>query len=529
MDRFGRVTELKWQNDAATTIFDDYQSSYDRVNNVVTKAPRPTAPPTGKDEYLQYDGKNRLKDYDRGNLSGGTISDAASNFNQHWTALESAGNWRGFTFDADGGGAGASVTQTRTINNVNEISTIANSAGGNWITPTYDAAGDHLSGPKPGTETARWWYTYDAWNRLVKIQNDNAGVPGTTLVTNAYDGLGRRTVRTVTGGTTYHYYYDENWRVIEVRYNAETAPRQHYVWDPRYIDAAVVRFRAINKAGTFNETLYYAHDPNNNVTALIDASHVVQERYTYDAYGKPNLWTGAWATRASSSFANELMFAGYWRDLESGLYHVRNRVYHPTLGAWLQRDPLRYHDGPDLYEYVRGNPFTRTDPSGLTACADKSCHAEFHNVGVGVWRGPITDFTQDNPKIWAKATIPAPDTVTDITATIASREVLFESSVERDRGGQRDLAESNPPALTPGNASGQGTQTMENSWSTNGAGWGSMVNRNSFTQRWFIITINVVCTYSDGRPLTRQIIISLGGAGQMPDRPPGTYTDPPIR
>jgi RHS repeat-associated protein len=225
-----------------------------------------------------------------------------------------------------------------------------------------------LSGPKPGAETTRLWNTYDAWNRLVKIQNDNAGVPGTTLVTHAYDGMGRRTIKNVSGGTTYHYYYDEKWRVIEIRYNANTAPSEHYVWDIRYIDAPVVRFRAKTTPGTFNETLYYTQDGHFNVTALIDASHVVQERYTYDAYGTPRIWAANWTTsRATSSFANELMFGGARRDAESALYLLRNRFYHPTVGGWLQRDPIRYSDSMNLYESASSNPAAWLDPMG-TEC-----------------------------------------------------------------------------------------------------------------------------------------------------------------
>lgn len=40
-------------------------------------------------------------------------------------------------------------------------------------------------------------------------------------------------------------------------------------------------------------------------------------------------------------------------------------MYHSTLGRWLQRDPLLYHDGMDLYQYVRSKPTSNVDPSGL--------------------------------------------------------------------------------------------------------------------------------------------------------------------
>jgi uncharacterized protein RhaS with RHS repeats len=38
--------------------------------------------------------------------------------------------------------------------------------------------------------------------------------------------------------------------------------------------------------------------------------------------------------------------------------------YNPQAGRFIQRDPLGYADGMNLYEYVRGNPMGGYDPSG---------------------------------------------------------------------------------------------------------------------------------------------------------------------
>jgi len=45
----------------------------------------------------------------------------------------------------------------------------------------------------------------------------------------------------------------------------------------------------------------------------------VVERYVYDPYGNCTIYDDDWsATRASSSCAWTVLFAGYWRDAESG-------------------------------------------------------------------------------------------------------------------------------------------------------------------------------------------------------------------
>ena len=68
---------------------------------------------------------------------------------------------------------------------------------------------------------------------------------------------------------------------------------------------------------------------------------------------------------SNTSCANEIIYCGYRFDSESQLYYVRNRTYNPALGRWIQRDPIGYVSGDNLYEYAGGNSATRLDPSGL--------------------------------------------------------------------------------------------------------------------------------------------------------------------
>jgi RHS repeat-associated protein len=115
-----------------------------------------------------------------------------------------------------------------------------------------------------------------------------------------------------------------------------------------------------------NETLYYTQDANFNVTALVNTSGTVLERTMYDPYGKPTFYDANWANPSDSTdYANEVLFAGYRYDSETGLYDVRHRTYHPPLGRWLSRDPVGYADGMSLYEYVASDPVGYTDPRGL--------------------------------------------------------------------------------------------------------------------------------------------------------------------
>jgi len=106
------------------------------------------------------------------------------------------------------------------------------------------------------------------------------------------------------------------------------------------------------------------------VTALVDTSGTVLERVVYDPYGNPTFYDGSWTSpSATSSYANVVLYCGYRWDGETGLYHVRHRMYHATLGRWVQRDPAGYVDGMGLYAYARGAPVLGVDPHGLISWA----------------------------------------------------------------------------------------------------------------------------------------------------------------
>ena len=147
-----------------------------------------------------------------------------------------------------------------------------------------------------------------------------------------------------------------------------TAVSKQYLWDARYIDAAVVRWYDQNADSDFSdefEMLYYSQDANFNVTALYHPSGWVAERYEYDAYGKVRIMDGSFASRSSSLYDNVYLYTGRELDDETGLYHYRNRYYHAELGRFLSRDPIGYGGGDvNLCRYVGNGPPTYTDPNG---------------------------------------------------------------------------------------------------------------------------------------------------------------------
>ncbi len=205
----------------------------------------------------------------------------------------------------------------------------------------------------------------NAWNRLVEV-TDNRNV---TIARYEYDGLNRRIVKDdelADPDVDYDYFYNTSWQIVEVRKDADTDPLIAMVYHTHYIDAPAYRNYDANTDGTSDEQ-YFSFDANFNVTALYDDSASVLERYEYDSYGQVTILDADFSTDGDgvSDYEQHHLFAGYRLDTESGLYEVRNRILHPTLGRWMQRDPLGYVDGGSLYEYVGSTPLFATDPLGL--------------------------------------------------------------------------------------------------------------------------------------------------------------------
>jgi RHS repeat-associated protein len=337
LDRFGRVVEQRW--DKAGSATDRFQYSYDRDSNRLTKT-LPLQP--SKNETYGYDNLNQLTSFSQG-----------ATHTQNWT-LDALGNWSTFTNDG--------VPQTRTHNKQNQVTAV----GGNTL--TFDNNGNTLtvviSSPVPENHA----YAYDAWNRLVQATDNLTS----TTATFAYDALDRRLSQT-TGGTTTDLYYSDQWQVLEERISG--AAKAQYVWSPVYVDALVERDRDANgqsgdgpRMDGLEERLYAQQDANWNVTALVDSSGNVIERYIYDPYGAATLLTAGWGTSGSTQYVWAYLFQGTRWENVSALYDLRNRQLSPTLGRPVQRDPSEFTAGdPSLYRYVSNNPMNLTDPSGLQA------------------------------------------------------------------------------------------------------------------------------------------------------------------
>jgi len=358
LDRFGRIKDNRWHNYGADEDVDRLQYGYDRASNRLWRANLVAQSQSKEfDELYMYDGLHRLKTMGRGLLNGTQTALTSQTFAQCW-ALDSTGNWSGMK-QADTGAAWT-LEQVRTANEVNEITDITNAIGSAWAEPVYDPAGSTVAMPKPNSPAETFDATYDAWNRLVKIRDDNG-----TVREYQYDAI-RRQISTIeyeddSATGVNHVYFTAMWQVLEERSGTTLDAKCHHLWGLRHIDDILLRDRVTEAESTLNERLYAANDANWNVTTTYTDQASVVHRYVYTSYGQPTQLSDSFST--SSTVINWPWLAwGCPFENVTGNILMRNRYYAPGMGCWLQRDPLGFDAGTNLYS--AGHVPHQSDPFG---------------------------------------------------------------------------------------------------------------------------------------------------------------------
>ena len=272
---------------------------------------------------------------------------------------DSLGNLTSMPVNIPGSTAGTG-TSNFTYNTQDELTQEASGRNGNYTNGFgYDAAFNP-------TTFKGVTHTFNADNQDNLISYDGNGNP------TAYDGNGTtfdpENRMTAYGSLLTAGYTGDNLRA----WKQTTAGRTYFLFDGAEPVVELNSAGAVTAVNTFGAdgllsrhtaggSVFYQFDPQGSVTQRLDASQNVLSTLVFDAFGKELAGGSAgepWGYGAQ---------AGYYTDPETGLELLTQRYYDPSAGRFLNRDPISYNGGANLYGYVANGPIRYEDPSGTLA------------------------------------------------------------------------------------------------------------------------------------------------------------------
>jgi RHS repeat-associated protein len=258
-----------------------------------------------------------------------------------------------FSYDAVGNRLSDNVKSAYQYNELNQLTeddscTYAYDADGNMVSKVCKTTGDSTV------------YTYDIENRLIEVRKTGM------IAKYTYDALGRRTKKNINGKIA-NYGYDRQDLILEL--NESDSITASFTYGPG-IDNPLTMNRN-------NKSYYYVKDGLSSVTLLTDATSNTVHSYAYSTFGQI-------VSENGEPLANPFTYAGREFENEVGLFCLRARYYMPSIGRFINQDPIGFRGGDaNFYRYVGNSPVTVYDPLGLSACKGLCWTDATINFGIG--------------------------------------------------------------------------------------------------------------------------------------------------
>ncbi len=259
------------------------------------------------------------------------------------------------------------VSRTNNSNVVTSSSIVANqllaTTGSEAKSFKYDRLGNLIQKMGYGGNLD---FKYDNFNRLKSINS------GGLLTTYDYDVSNLRS-RKISANHRTDYIYAPNGNILAETYEVGKLG-SIYIWlygEP----IGVIRSSQVN----------YVHNDHLGRPELITNSNqaIVWKGYT-SSYDSTMVQTNI------EPF--NLGFPGQYFDAESGLWYNWNRYYDPSIGRYIQSDPIGLLGGTNPYAYVGNNPISYIDETGEVGMLGAAYGAVAGGIGgyvTGGWKGAV--------------------------------------------------------------------------------------------------------------------------------------------
>ena len=223
-------------------------------------------------------------------------------------------------------------------------------------------------------------YFFDGQNQLVAVEVKSAGGVLSHRSEFNYDGFGRlvKSTEFTRSGTSW-LKQSETGRVFDGLDTVQERGENNQVMAQLTRDGNIGGILS-RKVGA--NTSFFGYDGNGNVTLLSDAQGNGVGHYRYDGFGNALEVTGSSAQENDHRFSTKELHA------PSGLYYYGFRFYSPSLGSWINRDPIREAGGVNLYQMVGSNPTNLIDFHGLDYLFNVNGVGIFQK-GFSLWGGAI--------------------------------------------------------------------------------------------------------------------------------------------
>jgi RHS repeat-associated protein len=192
--------------------------------------------------------------------------------------------------------------------------------------------------------THAYVYSYNQTGRMV-----SAALNGATVGTYLVNGLEQRVVKTV-GSATTHFVFDRLGHLLAEADGTTGAIQKEYIW----LDDLPIAM--VDDTGASPVITYIHADHLGTPQKMTDNSGNVVWDGVFDPFGN--------AVSIIGTATMNLRFPGQYFDAETGLSQNWNRDYDPSLGRYIESDPIGLLGGINTYTYVHGDPLGRTDPDG---------------------------------------------------------------------------------------------------------------------------------------------------------------------